>query len=251
MGAQVPLGAGIAMAHQYLQDGLVGVALYGDGASNQGQVFEAYNIAKLWKLPVMFVCENNKYVPCPYTAHIKQYLLSLGFICVALSRRRVRCTRCHCSRTLLSLLALFGVFYVALHASRACLSYECHARYGMGTSAQRSSASTEYYTRGDYIPGLRVDAMDVLAVKNATAYAPPFYICSTAVVGGGLDGILRRSSRLSTATRRTRTMQYRFCTHHPPTRVSFASIASVSRPPADKTDPFRCSRLKVRSRVCS
>lgn len=62
MGAQVPIGAGIALAHKYLEKGLVGVALYGDGASNQGQVFEAYNIAKLWKLPTLFVCENNKYV---------------------------------------------------------------------------------------------------------------------------------------------------------------------------------------------
>ncbi|SGY39741.1 BQ5605_C003g02270 [Microbotryum silenes-dioicae] len=63
VGAQVPLGAGIAFAQQYLgQDkDHATFAMYGDGASNQGQVFEAYNMAKLWNLPCVFVCENNLY----------------------------------------------------------------------------------------------------------------------------------------------------------------------------------------------
>ena len=51
VGAQVPLGAGIGFASQYKGDGGVNFALYGDGAANQGQVFEAYNIAKLWNIP--------------------------------------------------------------------------------------------------------------------------------------------------------------------------------------------------------
>lgn len=102
VGAQVPVGAGIAFAHQYTGSKTATIALYGDGASNQGQVFEAFNMAKLWGLPILFGCENNK--------------------------------------------------------------------YGMGTSAARSSALTDYYKRGQYIPGLKINAMDVLAVKAAVEY---------------------------------------------------------------------------------
>ncbi|KAJ2479092.1 alpha subunit of pyruvate dehydrogenase [Coemansia sp. RSA 2131] len=102
VGAQVPLGAGIAFAQKYNNKAACSVALYGDGAANQGQVFEAFNMAKLWDLPVLFVCENNK--------------------------------------------------------------------YGMGTAASRAAANTDYYTRGQYIPGIRVNGMDVLAVRQAIAF---------------------------------------------------------------------------------
>lgn len=90
VGAQVPVGAGIALAQKYLNqdDKHATFIMYGDGASNQGQVFEAFNMAKLWNLPAVFVCENNL--------------------------------------------------------------------YGMGTSAERSSSNTKYFTRGDQIPGLQV-----------------------------------------------------------------------------------------------
>lgn len=59
VGAQVPLGVGVALAAQYNGKKAVCFSLYGDGAANQGQVFEVYNIAKLWNLPAIFVCENN------------------------------------------------------------------------------------------------------------------------------------------------------------------------------------------------
>ncbi|KAI7897983.1 dehydrogenase E1 component-domain-containing protein [Cokeromyces recurvatus] len=103
VGAQVPLGAGIAFAQQYQGNASTTLALYGDGAANQGQVFEAFNMAKLWNLPIVFICENNK--------------------------------------------------------------------YGMGTSNERSSASIEYYKRGDYIPGIRANGMDIFAVKKAVQWA--------------------------------------------------------------------------------
>jgi len=103
VGAQCSLGIGLAFAHKYKSDGGVAFALYGDGASNQGQLYEAVNIAALQNLPCIFVCENNK--------------------------------------------------------------------YGMGTAIDRSSYDTDYYKRGQVIPGLRVDGMNVLAVREAVKVA--------------------------------------------------------------------------------
>jgi pyruvate dehydrogenase E1 component alpha subunit len=108
VGAQVPVGAGIAFAQKYLERPSATFALYGDGASNQGQVFEAFNMAKLWDLPCVFVCENNK--------------------------------------------------------------------YGMGTSAERSSSNTEYFTRGDKIPGIQANGMDIIASAQAVKYARDWVI---------------------------------------------------------------------------
>ena len=105
VGAQVALGTGLAFAHKYREDGGVCMAYFGDGASNQGQVYEAFNMAALWNLPIIFVIENNQ--------------------------------------------------------------------YAMGTSVQRSSAETHFYRRGTAfrIPGLNVDGMDVLEVRQATEIA--------------------------------------------------------------------------------
>lgn len=103
VGAQVPLGAGIALAHQYRGNGHVCVTLYGDGAANQGQIFETFNMAAIWKLPCIFVVENNG--------------------------------------------------------------------YGMGTSVDRASAVSEFYTRGDFIPGIQVDGNCVVSVREASKLA--------------------------------------------------------------------------------
>ena len=105
VGAQVALGGGLAFAHKYRDDGGLCLAYFGDGAANQGQVYETFNMASLWKLPIVFAIENNQ--------------------------------------------------------------------YAMGTAVRRSSAETEFYRRGTAfrIPGMDVNGMDVLEVRQAAEVA--------------------------------------------------------------------------------
>lgn len=101
VGGQVPIGTGLAFGHRYKDDNGVCMTYFGDGAVNQGQVYESFNMAALWNLPVVYVIENNK--------------------------------------------------------------------YGMGTSIERASATTDLYHRGAAhgIPGKPVNGMDVIEVKEA------------------------------------------------------------------------------------
>jgi pyruvate dehydrogenase E1 component alpha subunit len=105
VGAQVSLGGGLAFAHKYRDDGGLCLAYFGDGAANQGQVYETFNMAALWNLPIVFAIENNQ--------------------------------------------------------------------YAMGTSVKRSSAETEFHRRGAAfrIPGMEVNGMDVLEVRQAAEVA--------------------------------------------------------------------------------
>merc|ERR1719272_2146961 len=110
VGAQVPVGTGLAFALKYKKRPNIAVSMYGDGAANQGQLFEAANIAALWKLPQVFLCENNL--------------------------------------------------------------------YGMGTANDRAAANTNYYARGDTIPGFKCDAQNVLFVRESMKWAKNYCVAN-------------------------------------------------------------------------
>jgi pyruvate dehydrogenase E1 component alpha subunit len=81
VGAQVPLGAGLAFANKYRGNDHVSVIYFGDGAANQGQVYEAFNMASIWKLPAIFVIENNRYAmgtAAPRSTALSEHLGARG-----------------------------------------------------------------------------------------------------------------------------------------------------------------------------
>ena len=76
VGAQIPMGAGLAFAEKYNNSGNVSLTFFGDGAARQGALHEAYNMAMLWKLPAVFICENNQYamtVSMEKSTAVKEY----------------------------------------------------------------------------------------------------------------------------------------------------------------------------------
>ena len=104
----MPVGTGLAFALKYKGMKNYACALYGDGAANQGQIYEAANMAGLWKLPMIYVCENN--------------------------------------------------------------------HYGMGTSAERHAHDTNFFMRGGKIPGLKVEAQNILMVREAFKWAGTYVV---------------------------------------------------------------------------
>ena len=108
VGAQVPVGTGIAFGVKYEGKKEVVVSMYGDGAANQGQIYEASNMAGLWKLPIIYTCENNL--------------------------------------------------------------------YAMGTSIDRHAHNTQFYTRGDLIPGVKCQANDLFAVRELYKWGKKYCI---------------------------------------------------------------------------
>jgi len=108
VGAQVPLGTGVAFALKYLKKPNVCVTAFGDGAANQGQVFESYNMAFLDKYPCIYLVENNM--------------------------------------------------------------------FAMGTPVERASATQYFYSRGDYIPGIQFDGMNVLMAREVGKFARKYVL---------------------------------------------------------------------------
>merc|ERR1719296_462420 len=110
VGAQVPVGLGLAFANHYNatpgKPMQVAIGCYGDDAANQGQIWESANMASLWNLPMIFCIENNG--------------------------------------------------------------------YGMGTSIDRHSSHSDYYKMGNHIPGVRIDGMNVLAVKEGMRFVKEY-----------------------------------------------------------------------------
>jgi len=167
VGAQIPLGAGIAFAEMYNETGNLCICYMGDGAVRQGAFHEALNLAMLWKIPVIFAIENNGYamgtsVERSSGIAFAEMYNETGNLCICyMGDGAVRQGAFHEALNLAMLWKIPVIFAIENNG------------YAMGTSVERSSNVVELYTLGESydMPSEPVDAMNVEDVHDAVERA--------------------------------------------------------------------------------